>query len=150
MGNSGSGSLQVLNGATASTLGNSYLGVAPGSMGSAIVRGDGSMWNTTRKLVVGGDLDKAGGLGALTVQSGGVVSAGEGIIIRSTGALTGDGTIIGKVTNEGTVAPGNSPGVLQIDGDYEQPENGVLKLQLAGPDSAAWDHLVVAGDVTIL
>jgi len=36
------------------------------------------------------------------------------------GALTGTGLVTGNLVNDGTLQPGNSPGVLTIDGNYAQ------------------------------
>jgi autotransporter-associated beta strand protein len=71
--------------------------------------------------------------GLLTVQTG--------------GTLGGTGTIIGNVTNFGTVNPGNSIGTLTIHGDYLQATGSSLIIELSPPTQA--DHLIVTGPVVI-
>ena len=38
----------------------------------------------------------------------------------SGGTLSGTGTVVGSLTNSGTVSPGNSPGTLNVVGSYTQ------------------------------
>jgi hypothetical protein len=72
--------------------------------------------------------------GALTVDKGGMVG--------------GSGTINGKLTNAGTIAPGD-PQTLTLDGNYVQLPGGVLDIQVAGTDSDSYDHFDVKGSVTL-
>ncbi|MBL9141572.1 MAG: hypothetical protein JNK53_06860 [Phycisphaerae bacterium] len=63
--------------------------------------------------------------GQLTVTNGALNVLG--------GTVSGNGTIVGAVNNsDGTVAPGSSPGALQIQGTYTQGQNGVLAIEIAG------------------
>jgi hypothetical protein len=55
------------------------------------------------------------------------------------GKVKGDGTIIGNVINEGGVAPGNSPGTLHIEGNYDQQPSALLKMQIAGTNTDDYD-----------
>lgn len=48
------------------------------------------------------------------------------VVVAEQGALGGSGTIVGKVTNHGRLAPGNSIGTLTIEGDYEQTASGTF------------------------
>ena len=49
------------------------------------------------------------------------------------GTCSGDGTIGGDLNNSGgIVAPGNSPGILTIDGDYTQGSGGTLAIEIGG------------------
>jgi hypothetical protein len=59
--------------------------------------------------------------------------------------LGGSGTIVGDVTTAGTVAPGTSPGVLGIDGDYVQLAGSELEIELAGTTLGQFDRLEVGG-----
>ncbi|MCM1984910.1 FG-GAP-like repeat-containing protein, partial [Lyngbya confervoides] len=72
------------------------------------------------------------------------------LLVRSPGSTTwvtnGSGTIAGDLTNDGTVAPGNSPGLLNIQGDYTQTANGELTIELAGRNpETQYDVLKVDG-----
>ena len=45
-------------------------------------------------------------------------TATANLSIPELGELSGSGTIIGDITSAGTISPGNSPGILTIDGNY--------------------------------
>ncbi len=45
--------------------------------------------------------------------------------------------------NDGTVSPGNSPGLLEIDGDYTQ--TGTLEIEILGDALTDFDRLTVTG-----
>lgn len=66
-----------------------------------------------------------------------------GLTVLQNAFLGGSGTINGSVFNNGLVAPGNSPGVLTINGDYTQSNLGAFQLEIASPD--VFDQLVVNG-----
>lgn len=60
--------------------------------------------------------------------------------------LTGDGvTIAVNLNNAGTIAPGSSPGVITIDGNYTQAATGVLQIELGGTEAGMFDQLIVNG-----
>ncbi len=67
------------------------------------------------------------------------------------GLLRGSGNIAAAVTNNGgTLAPGNSPGVLTISGDYTQGAAGTLLVELGGLAAGAqYDVLAVTGTATL-
>lgn len=66
--------------------------------------------------------------------------------IASAGTLGGAGTLVGDVTNNGTIAPGNSPGTLTINGNYTSGAGSVLQMEV---DGSTFDRLVITGDATI-
>ena len=73
------------------------------------------------------------GPGTLNVNS--LVNAGGGSgIVVSAGTLGGSGEVDGNVTNmaTGTVAPGNSPGILTVDGNFTQASGGTLEIEIGG------------------
>lgn len=88
----------------------------------------------------------SGQASSLTVRDNGSVTA-QNIYINEDGILNGsDGYIFADVHLEGgTLAPGNSPGTMYIDGDLFL-NSGVLELEV---DSFAQDLLVVSGNVTL-
>jgi autotransporter-associated beta strand protein len=93
-----------------------------------------------------GNTNVSGGI--LTID-GSVASAAVNVYKGAT--LKGHGTINGNVFNYGTVAPGNSPGVLTVNGNYT--ENGVLDVEIGGIGGAGvnpngHDQLVVNGTFT--
>jgi hypothetical protein len=64
----------------------------------------------------------------------------------NSGTLSGSTTLVGNVTNEGTVSPGASPGILNITGDYAQTAFGVLKIDIGGlTPGDDYDRLIISG-----
>ncbi len=54
------------------------------------------------------------------------------------------------VENSGLVSPGNSPGVLQIFGNYTQTAAGKLQIELAGTSlGSQYDQLLAIGSLTL-
>jgi hypothetical protein len=98
---------------------------------------------------------KAARLEAGVGQSLAVTVNGGSLPVSMTGAsniLTGAGTLVGEftLTNGAAIAPGSSPGRLNIDGDAVIGAGGVLSVELAGPRVAAdYDQLNVLGDVVL-
>ncbi len=87
--------------------------------------------------------------GSTTVDSTLTVTGGVSML---GGTLGGTGDVQADVINTGgTVAPGNSPGILDIYGDYTQSADATLLLELAGrdPDVPEFDRLRVTGIATL-
>ena len=61
-------------------------------------------------------------------------------IIRGTGTI-----LFVDVTNAATVAPGNSPGTLNVQANYTQSTSGLLDIELAGRNPGEFDVLNVTG-----
>jgi len=59
-------------------------------------------------------------------------SFADGLLIQTNATLTGTGTIIGNVTNFGTIAPGNSAGALAINGSLSLRPGANLAFELGG------------------
>ncbi len=95
--------------------------------------------------------------GTLSVLSGGSIMSLNGagqddILTLQGGTLEGTGTVNADVTNNaGIVAPGNSPGFLDITGNYVQGPGGTLNLEIAGrdPNVPEFDRLRVTGTASI-
>jgi len=88
----------------------------------------------------------------VNIRDGGKVDLQEGtlsadIVSLFGGSLTGEGTVVGDVTNfSGVVSPGNSAGVLFFDGSYAQRKDATLALELGGLDPESdYDNIVVEG-----
>jgi formylmethanofuran dehydrogenase subunit C len=96
-------------------------------------------------------LDEQGGTFTLT----GTVQADLGMLIESGALLYGNGTInvVGTLTNAGTInlaggsGPGQTPGILAVNGDYTQTSTGVLDIHLYAANSS--DALQVSGLATL-
>jgi hypothetical protein len=76
----------------------------------------------------------------------------SGTATMTGGRLEGTGTL--KATtfanNGGTVAPGDSPGDLTVDGDYTQGSGGTLDVEVQGPNPGTdFDVLSVTGTATL-
>lgn len=87
--------------------------------------------------------------GTLATASG--ATAYGDVYLYTNGTLGGKGNFIGDVYQTGgTVAPGFSPGVLTVTGDYSNV-GGSLELELAGTGVAgtAYDQLRVTGDIYV-
>jgi len=80
-----------------------------------------------------------------------VDTVGGGSVTLLSGDVTGEGTLSGDVNNQSaTVAPGNSPGILTIDGDYTQGTGGTLAIEIAGNTPGhEYDRLVVNGQANL-
>ncbi len=119
------------------------------------ISGSGQLWKLgTGELILSAANTYTGNTnisaGILTVD-GSVSSAAVNVYKGAT--LKGHGTINGNVNNYGTVAPGNSPGILTINGNYT--ENGVLDIEIGGVGGAGvnpngHDKLVVNGTFTAI
>jgi autotransporter-associated beta strand protein len=78
-------------------------------------------------------------------------STSGSVTINSGGTLKGSGRIDGDVYNAGTVAPGNSPGILSIDGSYISV-GSTLDIELAnhaGVAGTSYDQLRVGGTFAV-
>jgi uncharacterized protein with beta-barrel porin domain len=56
-----------------------------------------------------------------------------GVTVEAGGTLGGTGTVVGTLSNSGTVKPGNSPGTLNIVGSYTQSAGATLNIEIASP-----------------
>lgn len=79
----------------------------------------------------------------ITDVDGTLLVAGD--IILNGGVFTGSGTVAGSLLNNGSLAPGNSPGILSLTGNYTQPA-GTLEIEIG---NLAWDQLMVSGTATL-
>jgi hypothetical protein len=130
--------------------GNAQVGIGAGhgvvllSEATSVLRIDGTM-----------DIgNPAGGPGGGAVALAGARIEGAGSInVNPNGALIGAGTInlcsVCRVDQGGLISPGLSPGLLTINGNYNQLSSGVLIIEVAGLAPGQFDVLAVNGDVTL-
>jgi hypothetical protein len=87
--------------------------------------------------------------GTTTVQAGGTFNAATATFAG--GRVEGTGTFAGALVNTGaTVAPGASPGVLTVNGNYTQGAAGTLAVEVQGAAAGTGhDQLVVGGTATL-
>jgi T5SS/PEP-CTERM-associated repeat protein len=144
VGRAGAGTLSVTGGARVTVSGpgaSAVMGLEAGSSGTATVSGAGSLWSNFVALRVG-----IGGEATLIVASGGTVSAPT-IFVGPLGEIRGNGNLTGNVISDGDVAPGTSPGQLNVSGNFTQNAAGSLLIELASMTS--FDRLQVGGAVTL-
>ncbi|PQO25742.1 hypothetical protein C5Y96_23315 [Blastopirellula marina] len=120
------------------------------SANSEVTAGDAL---STSGVVLGGDLIVEAGaiftlvdsdlaeLGARTILENGTIVATNGVEIGSGDRLIGNGTVDGAVvvTNDGIVAPGNSPGLLALK-SLEMQSGAKLQVELAGLGTPGTDY----------
>lgn len=76
------------------------------------------------------------------------------LTVSSGQTLTGKGTVTAALTNDGTIAPGNSPGVLSV-ASYDQDASATLSIEISGVQPAsegltdAYDQLLVSGTAAL-
>jgi hypothetical protein len=94
-----------------------------------------------RALVVGDGI----GAATLNLTGGGSHSFADGLLLSANSLLAGAGTITGSLTNFGTIAPGNSPGIIAVDGDAVLADTSLLLMELAGTGAGDFDQFNVTG-----
>jgi hypothetical protein len=89
-------------------------------------------------------------------QTGGTLSLNGGSIATNTplnilsGSITGSGTIMGGVANDGTIAPGISAGRIDITGDLTMGANSLLAIEIGGTaQGTQYDFLTEAGSAAL-
>ena len=127
--------------------------------GTLLAAGVGGMNITSSSFTTNGIVEVA--LGSQLTRAGtyvqtdgqtnvdGILQA-TGLIDIQGGELTGDGQINGDINNAGTVGPGNSPGLLSIDGVYSQSVSGILTIELGGLSAGTgYDVLDITGTANL-
>jgi autotransporter-associated beta strand protein len=69
------------------------------------------------------------------------------VTVAAGATLDGTGRIIGNLTNNGTVAPGNSIGTITVQGNYVHNANSVLEIEFDGAGNI--DLLDVTGNASL-
>jgi T5SS/PEP-CTERM-associated repeat protein len=116
VGEEGTGTLLIEAGGSVSN-GNGYIGYDTGSTGTVTVTGAGSTWNNSASVSVGGSGVSAGGVGTLTVETGGTVNFGAQLSLWDNGTVNlSGGTInVKSLTSSGGTFNFNS-GTLAFTG----------------------------------
>jgi autotransporter-associated beta strand protein len=89
-------------------------------------------------------------LGALNLSAGRTrmnVIGTTNVTVGANATLDGTGRIIGNLTNNGTVAPGNSIGTMTVQGNYVHNSGATLEIEFDGAGNI--DLLDVTGNATI-
>jgi autotransporter-associated beta strand protein len=105
-------------------------------------------------LVLAGSLNTH--TGAINVNTGklqvdGLIAASaQNVVVGTSGALGGSGTINRNVTVNGILAPGNSPGLLTVNGNVTLSSTALFSAELNGNTAGTgYDQLAVNGGVTL-
>ncbi len=79
------------------------------------------------------------------------LNTGGGTVDVQGGTVSGRGTIGGDLNNAtGSIAPGISPGILTVGGNFSQQENGTLEIEIGGlAQGTEYDTLAVTGTATV-
>ncbi len=102
--------------------------------------GAGSSLTMNNLLDLNGNTLTKQGSGTLNINNR-LVSGVGGSVVGNGGTIRGDGTVGGDLSNNAAVAPGNSPGILSVDGNYTQSAGGTLEIELASNGGVAGiDH----------
>ena len=80
--------------------------------------------------------------GSMTIGTGPEETTLATLRLHPDGVLKGELTIAGDLINDGTVAPGSSPGTVTVNGDYAQSATGTFQANLD-------DLLACSGQVTL-
>jgi len=103
--------------------------------------GNGASLSFNNVLNLNGSALNKTGLGTMNVNNLLTTGAG-GSINCNEGVCGGNGTVNGNLDNAGgTVSPGNSPGVMEVDGVYSQGAAGTLLIEIGGTESGIMHDL---------
>ncbi len=123
-----------------------------GSYGGTIANGSGTVGLTK----TGAGTQTLAGTNTYTGNTqidGGILRVNGSLASSATvafgGRLDGIGSIGGDVTNNGAVAPGNSPGTLTIGSTYTQNSMAELIIAIIGTDMGQFSILNVGGSVAL-
>ena len=163
----------TLNNALGSMLAPCSVVINPGTtlsgngllVGSLDLRGDGSGFIGSTVVPSASTLSGTGALagslnlmgnganygGAYTVTSGtftlnntmGGNPTPCSVVVEPGAFMKGNGTLVGTLTNRGTISPGHSPGTLNVVGSYTQTPSGTYIAEIASPSS--YDRITVTG-----
>ena len=131
-----------------------FLGGAGVEFTSAFTRGRLDEVMFFERPLSPGEVAQLASASAYAVLGSSITASGQivGNVEVSPGfTLDGTGLIDGNLQNLGTVAPGNSPGVIVVNGDYVQNAGATLEIEIQGTAAATpdFDQLIVNGTVTL-
>lgn len=110
----------------------------------------GSSLDFVNRLDLNGNTLTKTGDGTLLVNNS--FNTGSGTIVSNGGVIGGGGVVGGDIDNSGgTVAPGNSPGILTVSGNYTQGASATLAIEVASDSEAGTSHdqLAVTGNASL-
>jgi T5SS/PEP-CTERM-associated repeat protein len=88
--------------------------------------------------------------GRIELSGEGMLRPTNALAILDDGVLQGNGLVDGNVINGSRVAPGFSPGIITIGGNYEQEADGVLEIEVFGvTPGVQHDQLQITGEASL-
>ncbi|MGH9806231.1 MAG: beta strand repeat-containing protein, partial [Terriglobia bacterium] len=131
---------------------NFYLGglTATDPVSTLILQNNATMRVSDRMTIFPAGSVTIDGTSMMAVGPGAFGPAGS-VRVSTGGILSGAGKITGKVIEAGgEIFPGNSPGVLTIDGDYEQDAGSTYSAEIGGTTAGSgFDQIKVTGAATL-
>jgi T5SS/PEP-CTERM-associated repeat protein/autotransporter-associated beta strand protein len=131
-----------------------------GNGSSLVCGGSITVGYGTISVSSGGRVTMVGSSTYLDLRSGAVLNMNGGTLSGSSvyitgGRLSGEGTIVGNVSNIGELSPGSPTGTLNVLGDYAQYMPGWLgtgsfKVGLAGSGSGQFGSVSVSGNAHLV
>jgi hypothetical protein len=146
----------VLNRALVSQAGGSFLGAASFENLGTVSVGSGSLTLLSLGPINNSGVFHVSNGGHLDLLPGAPFSHVGTAVISGSGTFAVDSNASGSIdlmdvfTNSAVVRPGDSPGILTIDGNYEQTASGLLEIEIGGLTAGTQhDRLVVNGSATL-
>lgn len=121
-------------------IGTGTISIARITYFESLVKAGTETWTLTGTGSSGGSILVSEGTLAVTG------TVGDAVTVSGEGVLTGDGST-GSLTNGGRVAPGNSIGVLTVDGDYVHSADAIYEVEVNPAGES--DRIDVTGTATI-
>jgi T5SS/PEP-CTERM-associated repeat protein len=121
---------------------NGFIADGSSSSGTVTIAGANTAWNNSGNVFVGGDASGAVGTGELHLLNAATVS-GASVTVWSSGFLTGNGFVVGGVTNHGRLAPNT---IISITGDLTFDSAAILS-ETVTPDIA--DNVMLQGTAAL-
>jgi trimeric autotransporter adhesin len=133
------GIIQSGSGTTVLSGSNSYSGTTRVTAGVLEVSSANGLGNSTTATIQGGTLalSGSGSMGSVTnIQNNGTLDVtartGGNLTIGPTQTVSGSGTFRGNFTLEGSLAPGNSPGLQTYDGNLTLGLGSTILMEITG------------------
>lgn len=127
------------------TANGTYQGVIAGTGGFTL----GALSNRTLTLTGVNTYTGTTIVSAGTLVVNGSLAAGSAVTVDSGATLGGNGTIGGNVTVAGNLNPGNSPGILTVDGDLTLQSTATTTMEITGTTSGTFDQVVGINAMTL-
>jgi len=138
-------SSKTINASNINVESGSRLEINGGSSSATTLINEGEIIISQAGRLTGGTYSQTGLTASTTID--GVLNANVEI---SNGVLNGSGTINGNALNAALLASGNSPGTLDVLGDFTQTELGTLHIEIGGLLAGdEYDVLNIGGEANL-